>query len=264
MVLATAFVTYLWFLRRFSRRRYWGRIFELPFGLILKVVSPRGAPEGEIIRFVQRHTSIPTPRVLVSVDGHGRRFLLMKKVRGSTLESVWSALDAAQRAKIVAQLRSFVAQLRSLDSPHGLAVCGLGGAPIVDSRITSCGPVGPFLNEDAFNDRLVQTSALYIPQADLSQIRARMRGDHAIVFTHGDIAPRNIIVDGDKIAALIDWQQAGWFPEHWEWIKAMWCPPDPKSAAELWEQAVKELFEKDYEPEWLLDRELSDDIVGAF
>ncbi|OSC97937.1 kinase-like protein [Trametes coccinea BRFM310] len=241
-----------------------GRISELPGGLLLKVSPIRGASEGDIIRFVQRHTYIPTPPIVASVQGHGRRFLLMKKVKGSTLEKAWMTLSTAERTNVVAQLRSYIAQLRSLRSPHGSAVCGLSGEAVVDCRITSSAPVGPFPNEAAFNDRLADTSTPFKPAAEVAEIRARMRDDHAIVFTHGDIAPRNVIVDGDRVVAVLDWEQAGWFPEHWEWIKAMWCPPDPKPASELWGRAVKGLFARDYRAEWRIDCDLSDGVVGGF
>ncbi|KAF8878819.1 hypothetical protein CPB85DRAFT_1498536 [Mucidula mucida] len=45
---------------------------------------------------------------------------------------------------------------------------------------------------------------------------------HPIVFTHNDIALRNIMVDGDRVTGLIDWECAGWFPAHWEYVKTCW------------------------------------------
>jgi thiamine kinase-like enzyme len=43
---------------------------------------------------------------------------------------------------------------------------------------------------------------------------------HRILLTHGDISPRNIMVRNGHIAAIIDWQYAGWYPEYWEFTKA--------------------------------------------
>ena len=43
---------------------------------------------------------------------------------------------------------------------------------------------------------------------------------HDIVFTHGDFRPANIIVKGSLVTAIIDWELAGWYPEHWEFVKA--------------------------------------------
>ncbi|KIJ64527.1 hypothetical protein HYDPIDRAFT_90443, partial [Hydnomerulius pinastri MD-312] len=46
--------------------------------------------------------------------------------------------------------------------------------------------------------------------------------DHRIVFTHGDIDPRNILVDDqDIVVALIDWEMSGWMPEYWEYLKSV-------------------------------------------
>ncbi|KAF9512262.1 hypothetical protein BS47DRAFT_1088582 [Hydnum rufescens UP504] len=36
------------------------------------------------------------------------------------------------------------------------------------------------------------------------------------VFTHGDLVPPNIMVDGTTITGIIDWATAGFYPEYWE------------------------------------------------
>jgi thiamine kinase-like enzyme len=67
-------------------------------------------------------------------------------------------------------------------------------------------------NEEEFNGYLL--SALY----DALAMRLRKSGrDHRVVLSHCDLAPRNIIIDEDgKIAALVDWAEAGWYPEYWD------------------------------------------------
>jgi thiamine kinase-like enzyme len=42
---------------------------------------------------------------------------------------------------------------------------------------------------------------------------------HEIVFTYFDLAPRNILVERDRVTAILDWEYAGWSPEHWEYIQ---------------------------------------------
>ncbi|KAJ2925333.1 hypothetical protein H1R20_g11795, partial [Candolleomyces eurysporus] len=42
------------------------------------------------------------------------------------------------------------------------------------------------------------------------------------VFTHGDIAPRNILVSkSGRILALVDWENAGWYPDYWEYANML-------------------------------------------
>lgn len=50
-----------------------------------------------------------------------------------------------------------------------------------------------------------------------------MRG-HEIVFTHKDFAPRNILVQGPKVVAILDWELSGYYPDYWEYCKEMRRP----------------------------------------
>jgi aminoglycoside phosphotransferase len=45
-----------------------------------------------------------------------------------------------------------------------------------------------------------------------------------VVLTHGDLHPSNIMVSTDspcKVVAIIDWHQSGWYPDYWEFCKAV-------------------------------------------
>jgi tRNA A-37 threonylcarbamoyl transferase component Bud32 len=48
--------------------------------------------------------------------------------------------------------------------------------------------------------------------------------DHEIVLTHGDISPRNILVQGSKVDAILDWEMSGYYPEYWDYVKALFRP----------------------------------------
>jgi aminoglycoside phosphotransferase (APT) family kinase protein len=45
---------------------------------------------------------------------------------------------------------------------------------------------------------------------------------HDIVLTHADFRPANIIVKDGHVTGIIDWEMAGWYPEHWEFVKAFY------------------------------------------
>lgn len=40
------------------------------------------------------------------------------------------------------------------------------------------------------------------------------------VFTHGDLNPSNILVRGNRVAGIVDWEFAGWYPYYWEYTTA--------------------------------------------
>ena len=45
--------------------------------------------------------------------------------------------------------------------------------------------------------------------------------DDSIRFTHGDLVPKNIMVDaeGVRITGIIDWGNSGFYPSYWEYCR---------------------------------------------
>ena len=43
-----------------------------------------------------------------------------------------------------------------------------------------------------------------------------------IQFAHTDLATTNIIIShtSTEVLGIIDWQESGWYPEYWEYLKA--------------------------------------------
>ncbi|KAF2819174.1 hypothetical protein CC86DRAFT_307765 [Ophiobolus disseminans] len=48
---------------------------------------------------------------------------------------------------------------------------------------------------------------------------------HKLVFSHSDLARKNVIVHRDAlhglVVSLIDWGDADWFPDYWEYFTAL-------------------------------------------
>jgi hypothetical protein len=70
-------------------------------------------------------------------------------------------------------------------------------------------------------------SIIHQPDCQLSDIpdpyRQMLPDDSHIVFTHADLNPINVMVSKDspcQVLAIVDWQQAGWYPAYWEYCKA--------------------------------------------
>ncbi|TLD12542.1 uncharacterized protein PgNI_02961 [Pyricularia grisea] len=43
----------------------------------------------------------------------------------------------------------------------------------------------------------------------------------APVFTHVDFNPTEILVRGDEVVGIIDWECAGWYPVYWEYTSTV-------------------------------------------
>lgn len=85
---------------------------------------------------------------------------------------------------------------------------------------------GPFATVKQFNDwlELASIPGLPLEQRPALPYRNYLPDDRPIVFTHGDLTRTNIMISKDKlgrvtIAAIIDWEQAGWYPSYWEYCK---------------------------------------------
>ncbi|KAI0351280.1 kinase-like protein [Trametes cingulata] len=224
------------------------RVTRLTSRLILKkadIVSAQA--EAEALTFVAAHTSIPVPRLRYYWEEDNEGYLIMNFVDGEILQRVWRKLTDGQRLSVMRRLAGFVEELRSLSQPVPLPESGLPhsgwigstqGHPFVDYCMTREDiPLGPFADERAFYDwrmsRYSQFGEVHPPTGvRLAEMRRRMPDDHPIVFTHGDISGRNVLVrvhgdgpDDVEIAAVIDWEQAGWRPIYWEARKWIFIGP---------------------------------------
>jgi hypothetical protein len=112
--------------------------------------------------------------------------------------------------------------MRSIPPPNSF-IGACDGTQIRDSRVFDTHTAPICRDEEEFNRYLLSALFDEIPPAlyDALAMRLRKSGrDHRVVLSHCDLAPRNIIINEDgKIAALVDWAEAEWYPEHWEYVK---------------------------------------------
>lgn len=166
--------------------------------------------------YVRHYTTIPVPRPWLSFTWGGIPRIIMGRVPGTTLEAVWYDLTSEEKDEYVEQLAAIIRELRSLQTPFGSMICSASGGSFMDHRIRMFSPVGPFADEDEFN----QATLAYVPAPHPTSEELGHNIRHPIVFTHNDFAMRNIMVKDGRISGVIDWEGAGWFPAHWEYVKA--------------------------------------------
>ena len=260
---------------RYGKQRLGGGVFRLTSGLVIK----KGPPnllliEAEAIEFVASQTSIPLSRVRYYYAEGEVGNLVLNYVEGQTFQRAWRNLSDAQRLSVMRRLAGFVDQLRAIPQPlppagSSLPPQGWIGSPLgrafADFYATQdAGVFGPFANEREFYDwRALQFKPFgdrHAPTAArIAEIRHSMPDDHPIVFTHGDINRRNVLVrihgdgpDDVEVTALLDWEQAGWRPIYWESRKWMFMG----SSTPGWGEFGRDEIGSGYKTEIELDREL--------
>lgn len=166
------------------------------------------------MRYVASNTTIPVPRVCQTRRGVGDEYeIVMNYVRGESLDTAWAKLTHDQRIATCHQLRGYLSQLKRLKGKRIKAVSG--GRVTVGLRFPKQG--GPFNSEKEFNDFMVEKDNDRTPAVFKRYARAGLKDNHVMHFAHGDFSLCNILVDGTgRVAAVLDWDRAGWYPEYWD------------------------------------------------
>ncbi|KAK4033040.1 kinase-like domain-containing protein [Parachaetomium inaequale] len=142
--------------------------------------------EADTLRFIRRHTEIPVPLLFCDFEDDDAYYLITEYIEGVSMAD----LPDHQKDVVIAELEDHLARLKALKSNR---MGGPSGIVIPPYRV------------------LCETE-----RDNWSQLRP---SDHAeYVFCHNDCSQHNIIVNPEtlKIAAIVDWEYAGFYPEYFE------------------------------------------------
>ncbi|RFU34397.1 hypothetical protein B7463_g1910, partial [Scytalidium lignicola] len=195
-------------------------VFRISRGRVIK--GPCQLAELEAMKYVSQNTSIPVPNVYSTYTYLGKLYIEMDYIKGETLEEAWVGghLSQDEKKSVVKELAGFIVQLRNLMPPKEELVASADLHRPLDYRVGTT-PFGPFDNHRDFHSFLRGHIALdNCTQVYGDQVTTCHSRQYRSVFSHSDLAQRNIIVRNGKIAAIVDWAFAGWYPEYWEYTKA--------------------------------------------
>jgi tRNA A-37 threonylcarbamoyl transferase component Bud32 len=195
---------------------------------IVKVGDNIRLSEAASMNFVRSKTSIPVPEVYdiyEDATDPQRYLLLMEYIEGDVLRDVWDTMSLEEKEEVVGQLRGYMDELRQI---QGAFVGSVEGGSCND-QVFECDDeksYGPYETEEAFNQGIVLAMRTFSGGIFTEMVCDMVKDlpKHKIVLTHGDIAPRNIIVRDGKIVAVLDWELCGFYPEYWEYVKALYMP----------------------------------------
>jgi len=213
------------------------KIFCKRLGANVNKVGPYVVKVGRMEEaYSSSHASfigIPTPNVLGIIRRGSTTYIITRYVKGKTLGESWKDMNDTHKHHIILDLIKYMDIMRNDRHNH---ICSINDGKIIDNMIfvNEC---GPFKSQKEFNEVLLSgiEDKLSCPILDI---------DRNINFTHGDLAPHNIIVKNNKIVSIVDWEYSGYFPEYWEYTKMGY----PKFKRDSWKNMFSEYFHN-YEEE---------------
>jgi Phosphotransferase enzyme family len=215
-------------------------VLHLGSSIVVKIGPSIDLSHIKTLQFVKSlDPRFPAPEVLGALKTTQRMYLFMSLAEGVCLEKVWTRLTAPQKSAIQSQLSTILRVLRQIPAPRPSVMLGSVSGRCRDARRGEERAASvPIKSEAEFNDFLFSVPGR-TQSPWIRLVRSSMREDHRIVMTHGDLHPRNIMVTWDgctatdaraeapsaqtrlRITSILDWDLSGWYPEYWEFVKAL-------------------------------------------
>lgn len=209
-------------LNRYGRRR--NTVLFLTKKLCVKYGRSVHLGEAAAMEYVASNSSIPVPKVHCAFERKGNTYIVMSRVPGEIIGQGWGKRSTESRERLFQQLRNYMSQLRALQPPVPGAVSGVGNSKLRDQRVVPgfYMDFGPFDTVEQFHLFLREGHRCHPnAPAEVNELVAQHeRGQWTTHFVHTDLSSMNIMVEGDRVTGIIDWESAGWYPEYWEYTNA--------------------------------------------
>ncbi|ESK95592.1 hypothetical protein Moror_12666 [Moniliophthora roreri MCA 2997] len=158
----------------------------------------------------------------------------MEERPGQSLDNVIDSISHAQLDHVADQLSDMLNRMSKITSSWlGIA----DGSPYRNMFFPYyLQPERPFKNVEDFINAFCQIFRIHLTEPYIESILADLPRDAPITFTHADLLPKNIIVDGTMITGIIDWGTGGFYPFYRE------HSPPPTSTPETLSTGVKKVY----------------------
>jgi len=163
--------------------------------------------------------------------GRTNCWFVMEYIPSETWASAWKNMTVEEREGATDQMKEYINELSQLHHAFNRDqyVGALDYERCWDLRISSSRTFGPFPDIESFYHHLLGKVKMVAGESKamaLFQGLASLKPPHSppVVFSHSDLTARNILINNGKICGIIDWEQSGWWPYWWEYMKAFYCP----------------------------------------
>jgi hypothetical protein len=201
-------------------------VLEHDFSYVTKSGSGVKPAESEAMRLVSKYTSVPVPELLVKSFSLGNGSIHMTLISGSPLEGRWDELDEKTKKSVCLQIWDLISKIRNIEPSlelKDLVQCAADGSPTRDPLLEDLQePARPLISDSELRARIFERYLHCGGRRFKSELPDMLPRSSSSVFTHADIAPRNIMIDDqNKITGILDWEYAGWYPDYWEYAQIM-------------------------------------------
>ncbi|OAX79860.1 hypothetical protein ACJ72_05816 [Emergomyces africanus] len=182
--------------------------------------------EAEAMRLVEKHTFVPVPNVIYALFNDTNGDIGMTIIPGSSLDKHWESLDDKTKQSLCRRTWDLISMIRQIPQKPELKhlfQCAADGSPTLDPLIQDIQqPPTPLETDSQLRSRIYERYIRYGGSRYRDQLLDMLPHSSSSVFTHADIAPRNIMVDENyQITGLLDWEYSGWYPDYWEYAQIM-------------------------------------------
>lgn len=166
--------------------------------------------------------------------------MVMSRIPGHKLAEGWLERSPESRKIILMQLRVMIEEMRALTPAPDTGVESVTGGQLWDCRMAKSDTFGPFRTVQDFHRYLHQDHPV-IPEnhPDINLLLSLHEKSWPLRFTHGDLSSLNIMVEGDRVTGIVDWETAGWYPSYWEYTTA--CNVNPRNM--FWRDFIDDFLE---------------------
>ena len=160
------------------------------------------------------------------------------------------------------EARLTFSDVRNTDFNSGQCIGAVGFQPCWDLRLSMSERLGPFPDIESFYQHILWKVKMIAGESHASSLLKRLESLKStqlpsVVFTHSDFAPRNIILSNNRVSGIIDWEQSGWWPYWWEYVKAHYSIQLDGNERVEWIRFAESVLDV-YDEEKVIDEEIRD------
>lgn len=244
-------------------RKLYTSIFRLPLNLVLKFSLETTPNEACGLQVAGSIREVHAPLLIDHVSTTDCSYTLMTWIDGDCCADIWDTLTPTDKKRLVLELRAQIGAMQQRTAGRSHSICAASGGFVSDPRIPWAGEEPCIFSSptDFFKQVWIGLDFPRLRDTVKPVIQPLVDRDNVpIVFCHGDILPKNLILpgglarwrSGSTTICLIDWEYSGWMPLPWEALKATWLVCDRDE--EEWYGLMRDVFPEssaELEADWL-------------